>query len=143
MCHICDVVAHGDGVSQVAVDSMSFSPAIRCLVSVGEGQTSTKLWTVDELGWASIWLLSFVLRIDSDPRHAPPSLGCNHSTSPRRPQSPPNRILKWATRRIGFNPRQAQGAQWVCSILRQTARIWANYYREVAFFKICVLRGRR
>jgi hypothetical protein len=48
--HICNVEAHGDGVSQVAVDSMAFAATTRCLASVAEGKVGVKLWNVDEDG---------------------------------------------------------------------------------------------
>ena len=48
--HVCDVEAHGDGVSQVAVECMEFSAGIRCLASVGEGRNSIRLWDVDNTG---------------------------------------------------------------------------------------------
>jgi hypothetical protein len=49
---VCDVEAHGDGVSQVAVDSMDFCVGMRCLASVGEGRNSIRLWDVHETGMA-------------------------------------------------------------------------------------------
>jgi hypothetical protein len=61
LCHVCDVEAYGDGVSQVAVESMDFSLITHCLVSVGEGRTCIKLWDVNEHGKVSWqWLLSLV-----------------------------------------------------------------------------------
>jgi hypothetical protein len=48
--NICDVVAHGDGVSQIAVDSMAFASTTRCLVSVAEGKIAIKMWNIDDNG---------------------------------------------------------------------------------------------
>jgi hypothetical protein len=48
---LVDVVeAHGDGVTQIAVDSMTYLPQISCLASVGEGKISIMLWNVDKDG---------------------------------------------------------------------------------------------
>ncbi|KDR65628.1 hypothetical protein GALMADRAFT_148540 [Galerina marginata CBS 339.88] len=43
---VCNIKAHGDGASLVAVQSVDFCQNINCLVSVGEGVGSVRLWNV-------------------------------------------------------------------------------------------------
>jgi len=66
-CHVGDVEAHGDGVSQVAVESMDVSPDTRRLVSVGEEKTCMKLWDISEDG-----LLSYCPTGDQQPEFSVP-----------------------------------------------------------------------
>ncbi|KDR67468.1 hypothetical protein GALMADRAFT_1356060 [Galerina marginata CBS 339.88] len=41
---VCNVKAHGDGVSHISVENIDFCPTTQTLVSVGEGVGSIKLW---------------------------------------------------------------------------------------------------
>ncbi|KDR82988.1 hypothetical protein GALMADRAFT_862806 [Galerina marginata CBS 339.88] len=47
---ICNVKAHGDGASLVAVQSIDFCPYTNRLVSVGQGVSSVRLWDVSSDG---------------------------------------------------------------------------------------------
>lgn len=59
---MCHIDAHGDGVSQIPVESMDFSLGSRHLVSVAEGKSSIKLWKVEEDGKHHIWIPSCLVQ---------------------------------------------------------------------------------
>ncbi|KAF9524702.1 hypothetical protein CPB83DRAFT_838701 [Crepidotus variabilis] len=44
------VIAHGDGAAQVAVDSLAYDLTTKCLVSVGDGKKSVRMWDHAEDG---------------------------------------------------------------------------------------------
>ncbi|KDR74683.1 hypothetical protein GALMADRAFT_141038 [Galerina marginata CBS 339.88] len=47
---MCHVKAHGDGVSQVAVQCIEYNNKSKCLASVGQGSNSIRLWDVADDG---------------------------------------------------------------------------------------------
>ncbi|KAF9531553.1 WD40-repeat-containing domain protein [Crepidotus variabilis] len=44
------VIAHGDGAAQVAVDSLAYDLKTKCVVSVGDGKKSVRMWDHAEDG---------------------------------------------------------------------------------------------
>ena len=50
MIELSNVKAHGDGVAQIAVESLDYSKKLQCLASVAEGVGSVRLWDVSDDG---------------------------------------------------------------------------------------------